>query len=105
MKIQASEKYESVYELKNQTLTLTCLETDPRRKIQITLSGQLTATNDNLTQQAFDFLDRIQGSITMKKALYQCFENASSKEEIITGIMALEPPKAWQQALLEIISC
>lgn len=105
LKIQASEKYESVYELKNQTLTLTCLETDPRRKIQITLSGQLTATNDNLTQQAFDFLDRIQGSITMKKALYQCFENASSKEEIITGIMALEPPKAWQQALLEIISC
>ena len=105
IQIQSSEEYESFYDEENRTWTLRCSGTDSRREIEIILTGQLIAADSNLSQRAFDFLDKIQGSISMKKALYQCFEHAESKEKIIAEIISLEPPKAWEQALLEMISC
>lgn len=103
-KIAASESYEKAYDPANRTMTLRFAKKPAGRELEVTLEGALLWDNHDLTERAFAFLDRVQGSTVMKKALYQCFVNGESPEEIISGIMGLNPPESWKHALLEMIA-
>lgn len=104
-KITASEGYEKTYDQENRTLTLRFDGEAPARDLEVSLNGKLLWDNHDLMERAFAFLDRVQGSTVMKKALFQCFVNGTSPEEIVSGIIGLNPPESWKQALLEMVVC
>lgn len=103
--IAASEGYEKTYDQEKRTLTLRFDGEAPARDLEVSLKGKLLWDNHDLMERAFAFLDRVQGSTVMKKALFQCFVNGTSPEEIVSGIIGLNPPESWKQALLEMVVC
>ena len=103
--VTASEEYQKCYDIGTRTMTLTFAAGDPGRDIRITLKGELLHGNEDLTERAFAFLDASQGSTVLKNAVYQCFLNSPSKEQLVSGILGLNPPESWRNVLMEMILC
>lgn len=103
--ISVSEEFEKSYDLQTHTLTLELKGEDPFRQICAELKGDLVYDKSDLKERAFVFLDRIQGSMSLKKSIYQCFQSAADSSELISDILALDPPESWKNALLEMITC
>lgn len=101
----ASEKYEKSYDMTTRTLTLSFEGTKPSRALQAELRGCLIRDGGDLKERAFELLKSFQGSVAMKDEIYRCFRKTSSCGEILSEILALDPPESWQQALTELAAC
>lgn len=104
-KICASEGYEKSYDAAVRTLTLKFEGQDPSRGLSVKLSGDLMQNNEDLVERVLAFLDSAQGEVVMKNDIYQCVRNASSNEEIISGLRGLQIPESWMNVLTELIVC
>lgn len=103
--VSVSEEFEKSYDAKTHTLTLVLKGDDPSRALTAELSGDLVYSRDDLKERALAFLDMVQGSTVMKYNIYQCFLNAADNEELISGILGLNPPESWRNVLMEMIVC
>lgn len=103
--IEATEEYEKTYDKDTRTLTLSLRGSDPSREVRIGLQGRLACDNSDLKERLFVVLDSFQGSIDMKDSIYKCLQKDGSGEELLSEIMALEPPASWMQVLTELITC
>ncbi len=104
-RIAATEEFEKRYDKNTRTLTLALKGTDPSREIRIELQGTALCGDSGLKDRVFAVLDSFQGSIKMKENIYRCLQKDYSGTELLSEIMALEPPESWRQVLTELITC
>lgn len=106
LKAESNLEFESHYDRETRSLILEFPYMPAEREIRAEIKGeQLVYGNGDLRERAFDLLDSMQIGINLKKDLYQCFLTGENPASIISSIIAINPGKAIEQALLEILVC